>query len=60
MAAGRNTKGHVISKRTCQGGSKPKTSAMNKTRRTSFKNIEVKVSEFLCLKIGIGFICGAS
>jgi hypothetical protein len=37
MAAGRNTKGHVISKRTCQGGSKPKTSAMNKTRRNSFK-----------------------
>jgi hypothetical protein len=35
--SGRNTKNHTVSKRTCQGGSKPKTSSMNKTRRTSFK-----------------------
>lgn len=33
---GRNTKGHVISKRTCQGG-RTKTSSMNKGRRRGFK-----------------------
>jgi hypothetical protein len=37
MALGRNTKGHSVSKRTCQGGSRPKTSTMNKTRRNGFK-----------------------
>jgi len=37
MASGRNTKNHVVSKRTCQGGSRPKTSTMNKTRRNGFK-----------------------
>jgi len=36
MAQGRNTKGHVISKRTCQGG-KTKRSSMNKSRKNSFK-----------------------
>jgi hypothetical protein len=36
MAQGRNTKGHVVSKRTCQGG-KAKTSSMNKARRKTFK-----------------------
>jgi hypothetical protein len=34
---GRNTKGHVISKRTSQGGNKPKTSSMNKGSSTTFK-----------------------
>jgi len=33
---GRNTKGHVISKRTNQGG-RVKTSSMNKTQRASHK-----------------------
>jgi len=36
MAQGRNTKGHVVSKRTCQGG-KAKRSSMNKSRKNSFK-----------------------
>jgi hypothetical protein len=27
----------IISKRTCQGGSKPKTSAMSKSEKRSFK-----------------------
>jgi hypothetical protein len=36
MAQGRNTKGHVITKKTCQGG-KAKTSSMNKCRRKTFK-----------------------
>lgn len=34
---GRNTKGHVVSKRTSQGGNRAKTSSMNKTRANSFK-----------------------
>ena len=36
QSQGRNTKGHVVSKRTCQGG-KAKTSSMNKSRRNTFK-----------------------
>jgi hypothetical protein len=36
QSQGRNTKGHVVSKRTCQGG-KAKTSSMNKGRKSSFK-----------------------
>jgi hypothetical protein len=37
MAQGRNTRGHIVHKRTCQGG-KPKTSSMNKSRRRTFKS----------------------
>lgn len=36
QSQGRNTKGHVVSKRTYQGG-KAKTSSMPKARRRSFK-----------------------
>ena len=37
MAQGRNSRGHVVHKRTCQGG-KAKRSSMNKSRKSGFKS----------------------
>ena len=37
MAQSNNKKSNTISKRTSQGGPKPKTSAMNKNQKRSFK-----------------------
>lgn len=38
MAIGsQNAKKHTVSKRTSQGGSSPKTSAMNKNKKRSYK-----------------------
>ena len=36
MAAGTGKKSNTVYKRTCQGGSKPKTSAMNKNQKQGF------------------------
>jgi hypothetical protein len=38
MAIGsQGTKKHTVSKRTSQGGNSPKTSAMNKSQKSSYK-----------------------
>lgn len=37
MAQSANTKRQTVIKRTSQGGASPKTSAMNKNRKRSFK-----------------------
>lgn len=37
MAAGTGKKSTTVYKRTCQGGSRPKTSAMNRSQKKAFK-----------------------
>ena len=37
MAAGTGKKSNTVFKRTSQGGSRPKTSAMNKSQKSGFK-----------------------